>query len=32
MTRADGTLPWSVARPEIEALLDEMEDALDEFS
>src|SRR6056297_446047 len=32
MARADGTLPWSVARPDIEALLDEMEDALDEFS
>lgn len=32
MARADDALPWSVVRPEIEALLDEMEDALDEFS
>jgi hypothetical protein len=30
MSRTDTRLPWSVARPEIEALLDEMEDALDE--
>jgi HPt (histidine-containing phosphotransfer) domain-containing protein len=32
MSRTDCMLPWSVARPEIEALLDEMEDALDEFA
>jgi HPt (histidine-containing phosphotransfer) domain-containing protein len=30
MSRVDTRLPWSVVRPEIEALLDEMEDALDE--
>jgi len=30
MSRADDPPPWSVARPEIETLLDEMEDALDE--
>lgn len=32
MARSKADLPWSVARPEIEALLDEMEDALDEFA
>jgi HPt (histidine-containing phosphotransfer) domain-containing protein len=31
MTRTRPPIPWSVARPEVEALLDEMEDALDEF-
>jgi hypothetical protein len=32
MSRTEADLPWSVARPEVEALLDEMEDALDEFA
>lgn len=32
MSRCDTDLPWSVVRPAIEALLDEMEDALDEFA
>ena len=31
MSHTQDELPWSVARPEVEALLDEMEDALDEF-
>jgi HPt (histidine-containing phosphotransfer) domain-containing protein len=30
MSRTKAPPPWSVARPEIEDLLDEMEDALDE--
>jgi HPt (histidine-containing phosphotransfer) domain-containing protein len=32
MSRTEADLPWSVVRPEVEALLDEMEDALDEFA
>jgi HPt (histidine-containing phosphotransfer) domain-containing protein len=31
MSRTSSPILWSVARPEVEALLDEMEDALDEF-
>lgn len=32
LSRPDAELQWSVVRPAIEALLDEMEDALDEFA
>jgi len=32
VSRTEAALPWSVARPVVEDLLDEMEDALDEFA